>query len=143
MTDRLVVDSGVAIKWFLTEPYSTEASRILDEHRAGSLEFLAPDLIVAEVGNILWKKHTQQGVDEQDVLDALSLFGAIPFGLTSSTDLIDQALRIAIDHRRTVYDSLYVALCVREGCRFVTADEKLVNAVGTKYPNLIWVADWP
>jgi predicted nucleic acid-binding protein len=31
---------------------------------------------------------------------------------------------------RTVYDSLYIALSMHEGCRFVTADERLVNGLG-------------
>jgi predicted nucleic acid-binding protein len=52
----LVVDSGVVIKWFLPEPYSTEARRVLDDYRTGTVHFLAPDLIHAELGNILWKK---------------------------------------------------------------------------------------
>lgn len=53
---NLVIDSGVAIKWFVTEPYTAEARRILDGYRSDDLTFLAPDLIYAEVGNIAWKK---------------------------------------------------------------------------------------
>jgi predicted nucleic acid-binding protein len=49
----LVVDSSVAIKWFVPELYSTEARRVLDDYQTGSLSFLAPDLINAELGNIV------------------------------------------------------------------------------------------
>ena len=49
----------------------------------------------------------------------------------------------AVIHRRTVYDMLYVALSIREGCQFVTADERLVNALGGAIPNVIWLANWP
>ena len=31
--DNLVVDSGVAVKWFAVEPYSAEARRILDAYQ--------------------------------------------------------------------------------------------------------------
>ena len=55
--DILVIDSSVAVKWFVVEPYSTEARRILDAYQNGTLSFLAPDLINAEFGNIIWKKH--------------------------------------------------------------------------------------
>ena len=41
------------------------------------------------------------------------------------------------------YDALYLALGIRENCQVVTADEKLVNAVGTAFPNLIWLPTWP
>lgn len=60
----LVVDSSVAVKWFVPEPYSAEARRIL------------------------------------------------------------------------------LALGVQENCQVVTADEKFVNAVGSAFPNLLWLANW-
>ncbi len=59
--DNLVVDSSVAVKWFVVEPYSTEARLILDAYQNGVLSLLAPDLINAEFGNIIWKKHIFQG----------------------------------------------------------------------------------
>lgn len=39
---NLVVDASVAIKWFIPEPLSVEARRILDDYQAGSLSLLAP-----------------------------------------------------------------------------------------------------
>ena len=59
--DNLVVDGSVAVKWFVVEPYSNEARRILDAYQNGTFSFLAPDLINAEIGNIIWKKHNLQG----------------------------------------------------------------------------------
>ncbi len=38
-----------------------------------------------------------------------------------------------------VYDMLYVALSIRENCRLLTADEKLVNAIGAARPNVAWI----
>ena len=55
--DPVVVDSSVAIKWFVVEPYSAEAHSILEEYQADTLRLLAPALLYAEVGNIVWKKH--------------------------------------------------------------------------------------
>jgi hypothetical protein len=45
MLDKVVVDSSVAIKWFVTELYSVEAHYILEEYQAGTLTLLAPDLL--------------------------------------------------------------------------------------------------
>jgi predicted nucleic acid-binding protein len=56
---------------------------------------------------------------------------------------LEEAYRLAVTHQRTVYDSLYLALSVREGCQFVTGDLRLVNAVGTALPNVAWVGNWP
>ena len=54
---------------------------------------------------------------------------ALPFATTPSVELLAEAHRLAVAHGRTVYDALYLALSVRRGCPFVTADERLVNAV--------------
>ena len=48
----LVVDASVAIKWFLLEAGRDEARRLLD---AGQ-RLIAPELIVAEVTNTMWKR---------------------------------------------------------------------------------------
>jgi len=139
----LVVDSGVAIKWFVTEPYTAEARRILDGYRRGDLTFIAPDLMYAEVGNIAWKKHQFQGLSAADAQQIISEFQAIQFATTPNAQLLNDAYRLAVAHQRTVYDSLYLALSEREQCQFVTADERLFNAVRTSFPNVVWLAHWP
>ncbi len=141
--DNLIVDSSVAVKWFVVEPYSTEARRILDAYQNGSLSFLAPDLINAEFGNIVWKKHLFQGLDAADAQDVLDKFRRLQFEFTPTAELLEDAYKIAVTHRRTVYDALYLALSVRENCRVLTADEKLANALAAAFPNLIWLANWP
>ncbi|HVG07663.1 MAG TPA: type II toxin-antitoxin system VapC family toxin, partial [Thermoanaerobaculia bacterium] len=52
---RIVVDASVAIKWFLPEQHSLQALRLLE----GGRELVAPDLIWAEIGNVLWKRWRQ------------------------------------------------------------------------------------
>ncbi len=140
--DKLVIDSSVAIKWFVAEPYSTEARRLLNEYRAGVLTLLAPDLMLAEFGNIVWKKQRFQGLAAADGQRIIAAFQRLPFALTPTAPPLDDACRLAITHQRTIYDALYLALTVREQCRFVTADERLVNAVNMSFPNVVWLARW-
>lgn len=47
---RLVVDSSVAIKWFVSEDDSEDALKLRDRH-----QLVAPDLLVAECVNAFWK----------------------------------------------------------------------------------------
>jgi predicted nucleic acid-binding protein len=142
MTD-LVVDSSVVIKWFDAEPYAVEAERILLAYEQGMLTLLAPDLLLAEVGNIIWKKHTLlkrwTAVEAQEALDT---FQELTFSLTPTSALLGDAYQLAIAHQRTVYDSLYLALSLREQCSFVTAVERFVNAVKGAFPDVVWLADW-
>jgi predicted nucleic acid-binding protein len=141
--DYVVVDSSVAIKWLVVEPYSAEAHRILDGYRTGALTLLAPDLINAEMGNIVWKKHLFQGMGAADAQMIIDVFRTLPLTLTPTATLLEDAYRLAVTHQRSVYDAMYLALSLREKCRLVTANEKLVNAIGKVFPNLVWVVNWP
>jgi len=60
--DKIVVDSSVAIKWFVPEPLSDESRRVLDGYQAGAFTLLAPDLLAAEIGNIVWEKISLSGI---------------------------------------------------------------------------------
>jgi predicted nucleic acid-binding protein len=92
----------------------------------------------------MWKKQTFQGFDPADAEDIGGEFRTqIAFTLTSTAALLEDAYRLAVAHKRTVYDSLYLALSLRAGCQFVTADEKLVNALGASFPQVVWLANWP
>ncbi|HWQ12621.1 MAG TPA: type II toxin-antitoxin system VapC family toxin [Roseiflexaceae bacterium] len=139
----LVVASSVAIKWFVVEPYSTEARRILTDYQAGILTFHAPDLINAEIGNIVWKKQRFHGVAQADAQAIIDVFRTLTIVRTPTADLLDTAYRLAVLYQCTVYDMLYVALSIREACPMVTADEKLVHAIGRTFPNIIWLGQWP
>jgi predicted nucleic acid-binding protein len=65
------------------------------------------------------------------------------FVVTSGAALLEEAYRLAVTHQRTVYDAMYLALSLREHCRWVTADERIINALGAIFPQIIWVANWP
>ncbi len=135
--NQIVIDGSVAIKRFVVEPFSEQAHWVLEDYRSGDLTLLAPDLIYAEIGNIMWKKRMMQGLSATDAQAIISAFRTLTLVSTSSADLLDAAYRLAVKCQRTVYDSLYLALCVREGCPFVTADEKLVNAVIDQLSNVV------
>lgn len=101
---ELIVDSGVAVKWFLPEAYLAEAKRILTEYDNGALSFIAPDLIYAEFGNVVWKKLMFQGVDAKAADTALAKFQQLKIGLVSTESLLDDAYRLAVMHKRSVVE---------------------------------------
>ena len=51
-----VVDASVVAKWFLPEPHKDNAERLLRDFLSETVELMAPDLLVVEVGNLLWKR---------------------------------------------------------------------------------------
>ena len=139
---NLVVDSGITVKWYIEEDDSDIAQLIYNEYEAGNISFLAPDLIYAEFGNIIWKKQIFKNLNANEADFAISEFKKISFTLTPITLLFDDAYKIAVKYKRTFYDSLYLALSVRENCEFVTADEKFYNSVRNSFSKIILLSDW-
>lgn len=122
---RYVVDASVAIKWYLPEIYDVESQRLLDETN----ELLVPDLLYSEVGNILWKKIRAGEIQEQQGQAVLQSLNQLPLQVFPAFPLVLLALEIANQTHRTVYDSLYLALAVKENALLVTADERFYNAL--------------
>lgn len=139
---KLVVDSGVVIKWCVSEFDSNQAKVIYDQYENGNPGFLAPSLLHAEIGNIIWKKRVFQNLSEVNAENAVRLFQQVNFTLTPTTLLFDDAFKIAVLYKRTFYDSLYLALSIKENCRFVTADEKFYNSIGKNFPETILLSNW-
>jgi len=136
---RLVVDASVAVKWFLPEPHSEEALRLLD----GGRELLVPDLLWAEVGNVLWKRWRQGELPEEAAAGILQDLRKLPLSVHASEEIAGIAWSFATRLGRSFYDSLYLALAANQSCSMVTADRRLWNAVGSAVPFLIWVEDIP
>ena len=132
-----VLDASVAAKWFLPaaqEPLVNEAFLLLNDHAAGRTQFIVPDLFWAEFGNIMWKAVRQTRCTRQAGESAITLLKQRSFPTIPSTNLLDVAFGIASAFDRTVYDCLYIALAVESQCAFITADERLANAVAAHLP---------
>ena len=135
--DWLVIDACVVAKWFVEEEYSANARALANLNDS----LLAPDLLIAEVGSVFLKKVRagQMSIDAfGEAIDAIDRY--VHLALTSS--VFYPALSLASDHRRSFYDSLYVALALSEGCRFVTADLRMFNALKGVLPQtMLWIGD--
>jgi predicted nucleic acid-binding protein len=118
----LVVDASVAVKWVIEEE-GTEQALIV--RRQGSLR--APELIVAECANILWKKVRRAEILRDEALLAAGLLEAADIEIVPTRSLLEAATRMAIELDHPAYDCLYLSLAVQADCRFVTADERFVR----------------
>jgi predicted nucleic acid-binding protein len=121
----LVVDASVAVKWFIPENLWQPAASLLDER----FDLHAPDLLFPEVGSILWKKTQRGEITSSEALDILGALKRVPLDLHPTDARVEQALTLATEHGRSVYDSLYLALACRIDARMVTADQRLVSAL--------------
>jgi predicted nucleic acid-binding protein len=120
-----VVDSSVAIKWYVPEKHSEAAAGLLDDGHA----LCAPDLLPAEFGNVLWKKHRRGELTGEEVRTIVRALPLVPLHVYSSLELLEGAIEVALQTTRSVYDSVYVALALALGGTLITADARLVNAL--------------
>ena len=136
---QCVVDASTVAAAFFQEQHAKAAESLL----ASGAKLHAPDLLAAELANVIWKRFRRSEIDSDEAGQLLADFQSLPLLWTSSQDLIDTALELAIATDRTVYDSLYVALAVKTGCAMVTADKRLVNALaGTPLGrHVTWLGD--
>ena len=121
----LVVDASIAIKWVIDEEGTAEALAL----RSGAT-LLAPELLVAECANILWKKVQRGELLRDEALFAARLLERVDIEILPTRALLSAAARIAMELGHPAYDCLYLALAIDNDCRFVTADQRFLARLG-------------
>jgi predicted nucleic acid-binding protein len=117
-----VVDASVAAKWVIEEPGTPQALALLAAHNP-----IAPELILAECANILWKKVRRGELSSVEARFAAMMIEGSDLQLREMAPFWISAVELAAEIDHPAYDCLYLALAFREELQFVTADEKLVR----------------
>jgi predicted nucleic acid-binding protein len=130
-----VIDASVAIKWVVEESGTKPALSLLRH------SLLAPDLLVAECANILWKKVRRRELSGQEASLAARLLANADIELVPMRPLLERATRIAIMMDHPAHDCIYLALAEIRGCEFVTPDmalarKALASGLGSKVVGL-------
>jgi len=116
---KWVIDASVAAKWVVPEHDSPLAEALLDD------ELIVPDLLFAEVANILWKKQLRAEMDGPTALIGARWLLQVPLQVHDSASLLAEALALALRLRHPAHDCLYLALAERVEAPLVTADQRL------------------
>lgn len=133
----VVVDASVAVKWCLPslrEELVAEAEELLASLRRDEVQFWVPDLFWVELANAMWKAVRRAEISAEDAGTAIAFVRDLGITTVPSSDLVLQALNLAMTYGRTVYDSLYVALAMQSKTELITADERLANALAAHLP---------
>lgn len=122
----IVIDASVVITSLLPE-IDSEAARALIASEA----CMAPDLIISECVNALWKSVRLDRIlprEAEAALEALTNLGVL---LVPSRDLANRALDLAIALEHPAYDCFYLALAETRGVEMVTRDGTFMRKVKT------------
>jgi predicted nucleic acid-binding protein len=123
----LVIDTSVVVKWFVDEPGRLPARAIL----GSKVDLAAPDFMIAEVGNVLWRKQRAGDIDRDQIDDALKELPRFFETLTPARDLIVSAMGFARELGHSIYDCLFLALAVQLDTRLVTADDRFITKLSS------------
>lgn len=117
----VVIDASVLAKWFVDEDGSDAARRLQDQ------TLFAPDLLIVETSNVLWKKVRQGEFDVAFLRSAVTVMRQADIVLVDSLTLADRALEIAVGVKHAVYDCFYLALAEQRSLPLVTGDDRLAR----------------
>lgn len=132
-----IVDASVGAKWAspeIIEPLTEQAERFLRAYADGTIQMVVPDLFWIEIGSVLWKVARRGTIPLGLARRALQGMLNLDLPTVPSRAFLPAAFRIATDFGRTIYDSVYVAMAAKTGTDLITADERLVNALGSRFP---------
>ncbi|MDE1148204.1 MAG: type II toxin-antitoxin system VapC family toxin [Azospirillaceae bacterium] len=130
MTDR-VIDASVAIKWVVDEDGTARALSLLRRYR-----LIAPDLLLPECANILWKKVQRQELLREEARMAVRLIQTASLELLPMRQIFEKATQLSIDLGHPAYDCFYLVAALEYGCPFVTADDRLVRKLAQVPPTI-------
>jgi predicted nucleic acid-binding protein len=120
-----VVDASLVIKWFVPEIHSEAARRWLD----ASHDYVAPDLLFPEVGNVVWKKVRRNELEETEARKLVMDLGQVAVETVGTRSLVEDALAVALTTGTTVYDAMYLTLAVRLETQVITGDERFASKI--------------
>lgn len=121
----LVIDASIAVKWVVEEEGTPQALALRQQTK-----LIAPELLVAECANILWKKAARGELSKEEAILAAKLLQSAEVELLPMRSLFETATNLAIELDHPAYDCIYLALAVENDCPFVTADDRFLRKLG-------------
>lgn len=139
----VVADASLALKWILSEPYSTEARALLKKWGEQGTTILVPHLLTPEVASALYKRVRRSDLSIDDARSLLADLLLLDLSFVDDATLSLRALEIAHDFAlKAPYDAHYLILAEVAGCEFWTADERLWNSVKLRLSYVKWIGNY-
>jgi len=121
---KYVIDTSVAVKWFSLEEDTQAALELRDRLYRRECTILAPDLLLYELANAL---RFNPRFTNDDVKAAVgSVIDLGPEFVPADSEMLRQAVDLAVRFNTTVYDACFLALADLRGLPLLSADVKLI-----------------
>ena len=135
---RCVLDASVGIKLFIEEEFSDKVQRLFVKLTEDpQAEIHVPDLFYIECANILLKYSRRYERPLEDSLADIRDLSTLDLKITSTSELIEDALELASRKNLTAYDACYAVLAQKLTLPLITADAPLAKAIDWA----VWIGD--
>lgn len=116
-----VLDTSVAVAWYLDESFSTQARVWQKSLLAGRVGLIVPSLHYLEFANVLRTlvKRRELHVELAREIYELHLEAPLERAEPDEKGLLD----LALAYGATTYDAAYISLCLARGASLVTAEK--------------------
>lgn len=142
MSDRVVVDASVAVKWLVEEADTPIARALAASWVSAGVTPTAPYLMPAEVANALHRRVVDSQLSlgrASELIETLLVSGV---ELLETRALHSRAIELAsLLEQGAVYDVHYLALAETLECDLWTADRRFQRAVGTTSDRVRWIGE--
>ncbi|MBI3973521.1 MAG: type II toxin-antitoxin system VapC family toxin [Chloroflexi bacterium] len=140
----IVLDASVGLKLVLDEEHRERAQALFRQHLQARTPVLGPPLLFGEVTNALHQRARRTTLTQEEAREALETFLSFPIQQIQPEGIYERALAFAASNQiRSVYDCIYVVTAQRLGVELWTADQNLLNALGSAAPWVRWIGDYP
>jgi predicted nucleic acid-binding protein len=116
-----VLDASAAVRLILGDPAAAAVAEQIRE----AAHVIAPELMLSEVANSLWKLQRADLLADLDPLQLLADARDLVDRVEPDRHLQAEALALACHHDHPVYDCLYLALARREAATLISVDRRL------------------
>jgi predicted nucleic acid-binding protein len=120
-----LLDTSVAVKWFIPEEDSEKALSLRRAQEDSELQLYAPEVLLMELANAL--RYTSE-FSAREIVEALETpfelnVMLIPFSL----EALNSAVTLSLEHDLAVYDAYFLALAQAMEIHLITADRKMLS----------------
>ena len=123
-----VVEASALVRLFVPDgPLPDGFEEFLRGVERGMNKAIAPELLVAEMANVIVKKRKRGELRDDESVVLLSDLLSVPVRLLPHSPILSKAFELAWEHNLTVYDTLYLALAEERGAVLFTADDRLLK----------------
>lgn len=121
----LVLDASAALAWLLPSQTTTAANRLLAQ--ADDYDFIAPDIFLWEVANVLMAKARGHSLVVEEAFGQLDDF-EIAFDQPLTGDEVRELVEVAIAAGLSLFDAAYLSFAIEREAGLASRDGALLDA---------------